>query len=92
MNGSKASLEKEDHRRDADFNKALHGSSAQAGGGISAMFAKNRDAKKLAVDEYFKHFDQKTAADETAADREVSCFAVVSCLAFQSLSLIPETG
>lgn len=35
------------------------------------MFSKDKDAKKLAVDEYFKHFDNKTAAAETAEDREV---------------------
>jgi sterol 24-C-methyltransferase len=47
-------LEKEDKERDAQFNKALHGKSAQARGGISAMRNKNKDAQQLAVDEYFK--------------------------------------
>jgi sterol 24-C-methyltransferase len=64
-------LEREDHQRDADFNKALHGKTSQASGGIAAMFSKDKDAKKLAVDEYFKHFDNKKAENETAADREV---------------------
>lgn len=64
-------LEREDHQRDADFNRALHGKSADARGGFAAMFTKDRDAKKLAVDEYFKHFDHKTAQEETDADREV---------------------
>ncbi len=66
-----APLEAENHQRDADFNRALHGKSSQAAGGVAAMFAKNKDAKKAAVDEYFKHFDRKTAAEETSADREV---------------------
>ncbi|KAL1873428.1 hypothetical protein VTK73DRAFT_1019 [Phialemonium thermophilum] len=65
-----AALEPEDHQRDAAFNKALHGKSAQAPGGISAMLKKDKEAKRLAVEEYFKHFDRKTAAEETAADRE----------------------
>lgn len=69
---SSKSLEHEDHQRDAAFNKALHGKSAEAAGGIKAMFAKDKEAKQLAVDEYFKHFDNKTAAEETEADREVS--------------------
>ncbi|KAM7201938.1 sterol 24-C-methyltransferase erg-4 [Naviculisporaceae sp. PSN 640] len=63
-------LEKEDHQRDAEFNKAMHGKSALAPGGFSAMLAKDKEAKKVAVDEYFKHFDGKTAATETDAERE----------------------
>lgn len=62
-------LEKEDHARDAAFNKAMHGKSAQASGGIAAMFSKGRDAKQAAVDEYFKHWDNKAAKDETDEDR-----------------------
>ena len=65
-------LEKEDHKRDADFNKALHGKSDQAKGGLTALLAKDNSAKKVAVDEYFKHFDNKTGATETQADRDVS--------------------
>jgi sterol 24-C-methyltransferase len=63
-------LEKEDHRRDADFAKAMHGKSAQASGGIAAMFSKDKSAKQLALDEYFKHFDNKSVADETKEERE----------------------
>ena len=62
---TKNNLEREDHSRDTAFNKAMHGKSAQARGGIAAMFAKGGDAKKAAVDEYFKHWDNKPAADET---------------------------
>jgi sterol 24-C-methyltransferase len=73
-------LEKEDHRRDADFNKAMHGKSAKANGGIAAMFSKNKDAKQLAVEEYFKHFDNKAAGDETQEDREVRPASFASCI------------
>ncbi|UKZ47834.1 Delta(24)-sterol C-methyltransferase [Trichoderma virens] len=62
-------LEKEDKARDAAFNKALHGNSAKAKGGIAAMFSKGTDAKKAAVDEYFKHWDNKPAENETAEER-----------------------
>lgn len=65
-------LENEDHSRDAAFNKALHKGSSAATGGFSAMLKKDKAAQKAAVDEYFKHWDNKTANDETAADREVS--------------------
>ncbi|KAG7291940.1 C-24(28) sterol reductase [Staphylotrichum longicolle] len=67
---TKAALEKEDHARDAAFMKALHGKSTEAAGGFAAMLSKDKDAKKLAVDEYFKHFDNKRAETETDADRE----------------------
>jgi sterol 24-C-methyltransferase len=66
---SPVTLEKEDHSRDAQFNKALHGKSAEAKGGISSMLSKDRAAQKAAVDEYFQHWDQKPAAEETEETR-----------------------
>lgn len=68
---SRVQLEKEDHQRDAEFGKALHGKSVEATGGFAAMLSKDKEAKKVAVDQYFKHFDNKTAEAETAEDREV---------------------
>ncbi|KAK3362576.1 sterol 24-C-methyltransferase [Lasiosphaeria hispida] len=70
MVGKHVGLEKEDHQRDANFNKALHGKSAEATGGFAALLGKDTDAKKIAVEEYFKHFDRKTAETETEADRK----------------------
>lgn len=64
-------LEQENHARDADFNKAMHKDSSAATGGFSAMMKKDKVAQKAAVDEYFKHWDNKAAADETKEDREV---------------------
>jgi sterol 24-C-methyltransferase len=58
-------LEREDHSRDADFNRALHGKSAQSKGGFAAMRGKDAAAQKAAVDEYFKHWDNKDAETET---------------------------
>ncbi|KAK8914869.1 Sterol 24-C-methyltransferase [Metarhizium anisopliae] len=69
MVANSSSLEREDHSRDAAFNKAMHGKSAQARGGIAAMFSKGGEAKKAAVDEYFKHWDNKPAENETAEER-----------------------
>lgn len=68
----KAELERQDRQRDAAFNTAMHGNSAEAVGGIRAMFSKGNDAKKAAVDEYFKHWDHQAAKDETEETREVS--------------------
>ncbi|KAF2176945.1 putative sterol 24-c-methyltransferase [Zopfia rhizophila CBS 207.26] len=45
-------LEKEDHKQDAAFNQAMHGKDSSG-------------AQKLAVDEYSKYWDNKTAAKET---------------------------
>ena len=64
-------LETEDHARDADFNRALHGKSAQEKAGLLAMIGgKDPAAQKAAIDEYFKHWDNKEAADETPEIRE----------------------
>ncbi|KAI9704494.1 MAG: Delta(24)-sterol C-methyltransferase [Bogoriella megaspora] len=63
-------LETEDHKRDAAFNKAMHGKSAQERAGLLSMMQKDADAQKAAVNEYFKHWDNKAAADETPETRE----------------------
>ncbi|RKF74081.1 Sterol 24-C-methyltransferase [Golovinomyces cichoracearum] len=63
-------LEAEDHSRDADFNRAMHKDSSDSVGGFRAMLKKDSKAQKAAVDEYFKHWDNKAAKDETEADRE----------------------
>lgn len=65
-----ATLEQEDVARDAAFNKVLHGQSAKANGGLAAMRGKDATAQKAAIDEYFKHWDNK-ATDDTNAIREV---------------------
>ncbi|KAI1658750.1 S-adenosyl-L-methionine-dependent methyltransferase [Daldinia decipiens] len=72
MAPSKIELEKQDRARDAAFNKAMHGETAQATGGFRAMIGKGgkgTDAQRAAVDEYFKHWDNKDAKDETEEDR-----------------------
>ncbi|KAA8615476.1 sterol 24-C-methyltransferase Delta 24 -sterol C-methyltransferase [Pyrenophora tritici-repentis] len=67
---SPVALEQEDHTRDAEFNKAMHGKSAKARGGMTAMLQKDKAAQQAAVDEYFKHWDNKAAADETEETRK----------------------
>lgn len=64
-----ARLENEDHARDAAFNKAMHGKSAASEGGFRAILGKNTESQKAAVDEYFKHWDNKEAAVETEETR-----------------------
>ena len=64
-------LENEDHGRDAAFNKVLHGKSAEERGGIRSMLKKDPAAQKAAIEEYFKHWDNKAASTETEEIREV---------------------
>lgn len=64
-------LQEEDHSKDAAFSKAMHQDSTSAVG-LKAMMRKDAAAQKAAIDEYFKHWDDKKADDETAEVREVS--------------------
>ena len=64
-------LESEDHSRDAAFNKAMHGKSVDSKG-FRSMLNKDHDAHKAATEEYFKHWDNKSAGNETVEVREVS--------------------
>ena len=63
-------LEAEDHARDAAFNKALHGKSAESKAGFRSMLSKDREAQQAASQEYFKHWDNKAANAETEETRE----------------------
>ncbi|KAF2191397.1 hypothetical protein K469DRAFT_720406 [Zopfia rhizophila CBS 207.26] len=67
---SPVALEQEDHARDAAFNKAMHGKSSEATGGMRAMLKKDKAAQQAAVEEYFKHWDNKAAAEETKETRK----------------------
>lgn len=87
-----SALEREDHNRDAEFNKAMHGNSAKARGGIAAMFSKGRDAKQAAVDEYFKHWDNKPAENETEDERAVCVPLQPSPLDSKSDNCTPKRG
>ncbi|KAK1991277.1 hypothetical protein LX36DRAFT_685565 [Colletotrichum falcatum] len=55
--------------RDATFDKVLHGDTAKTAG-MSAMLKKDHDAQKAATDEYFRHWDNKSAQKETKEDRD----------------------
>ncbi|OAR05907.1 hypothetical protein LLEC1_07021 [Akanthomyces lecanii] len=59
-----------DDARNSAFDKALHGESGKGQGGIRAMMSKDKTAQAAAVDEYFQHWDNKTAEDETSAVRQ----------------------
>ena len=66
-------LETENHIRDAEFHKAMHGKSAETKG-FRSMLNKDHEAHRLASEEYFKHWDNKHAVTETAEIREARHF------------------
>lgn len=61
--------EKEDKSRDAAFSKVMHGQAKQRGG-LASMLGKDAASKKEALDEYFKHWDNKSAEVETEETRK----------------------
>lgn len=58
--------------RNMTFENIMHKKTATIHEGFSAMLKKDKEAQQAAVSEYFQHWDNKEAKDETAADREVS--------------------
>ncbi|KAH9429474.1 Delta(24)-sterol C-methyltransferase [Pyricularia oryzae] len=67
------SLSSETHvarRSDMTFEKVLHKGSSANTGGIGSMLGKDREASKAAINEYFQHWDGKTAKNETSEVRE----------------------
>lgn len=70
MARTQAQLEKEDKERDLAFKQALHGKDATKKDGFMAMIGKDHEAQKLAVDSYFKHWDNKTSTEETEETRK----------------------
>lgn len=50
----------------------MHGKSAEERAGFLSMIKKDPKAQKAAVDEYFKHWDNKSANTETQETRDVS--------------------
>lgn len=72
MAPSATTLEPQDWERDAAFKQALHGKTAEERNSFMAMLKKDPKAQKAAVDEYFKHWDNKDSKDETPEIREVS--------------------
>ncbi|KAK3050235.1 Delta(24)-sterol C-methyltransferase [Extremus antarcticus] len=63
-------LEKQDRDRDAAFKTALHGTTGTDTNSFRAMLGKSHSAQSEAVSEYFKHWDNKSAAVETDETRE----------------------
>lgn len=73
-------LQPENHEQDKAFGQAMHQKSSTKRGGFSAWMNKDHAAQKVAVDEYFKHWDNKTAEDETEEVRAVCGAAIAKLL------------
>jgi len=63
-------LEQEDHQRDAQFSKAMHGN-VNANGGFMSMLGKDKKAATAAADEYFKHWTHDGSRIETEQEKNV---------------------
>ncbi|KAH6608603.1 SAM-dependent methyltransferase [Trichoderma cornu-damae] len=59
-----------DQARDVAFDELLHKNSSASQGGLRAMMNKDNEAHKAAVVEYFQHWDDRKAEDETDAVRQ----------------------
>lgn len=59
-----------DQARNNKFDEILHKGSSKSQGGLSAMINKDNEAHKAAVVQYFQHWDDKKAEDETEAVRQ----------------------
>ena len=58
--------------RNMTFENIMHKKTAETHEGFSAMLNKDKEAQQAAVNEYFQHWDNKEAKNETDADRAVS--------------------
>lgn len=56
-------------KADADFAKAMHGTSTDKSG-FTAVLNKNKDAHNAAVEGYFKHWDNRNSETQTDEDQE----------------------
>jgi len=65
-----STLEKENHARDADYMRALHGRSSESRPGFMSLLTKGAQAQALSVGEYFKHWDNKPSETETEETRK----------------------
>lgn len=70
VNSTSQALLPADQARNMAFDKVLHKNSSASQGGLWAMLNKDNEAHKAAVVEYFQHWDDKKAEDETEAVRQ----------------------
>ncbi|KAK8053732.1 Sterol methyltransferase [Apiospora saccharicola] len=59
-----------DVARMSAFDNAMHRDSNKSQGGLRGMMNKNSAAQKIAVEQYFQHWDDKKAEDETEEVRQ----------------------
>ncbi|KAK9447884.1 S-adenosyl-L-methionine-dependent methyltransferase [Limtongia smithiae] len=62
--------QKQDRVQDKEFKEAMHGKDSTGKTGFLSAISKNESAQKVAVDEYFKHWDNKTPGLETEQDKK----------------------
>ncbi|KAJ5752791.1 Sterol 24-C-methyltransferase [Penicillium odoratum] len=75
-------------RLDAKFSEILHGNSSEARGGLVAMCKKDFKAQKIAVEDYFKHWDNTTS--EETEDARLARRAEYASLTQQYYNLVTD--
>ncbi|EMR71945.1 putative sterol 24-c-methyltransferase protein [Eutypa lata UCREL1] len=68
--GTSRELITAENAKNSAFDHALHRTSTKAQGGLRAMMNKDSAGRNVAMGEYFQHWDNKKAEDETEAIRE----------------------
>lgn len=67
---STQALLRADEARNSAFDKVLHGCASESKRGVRAMMGKDNAAHAAAMQEYFQHWDNKDAKDETEDVRQ----------------------
>lgn len=57
--------------KDMTFEQIMHKKTAEGKVGFTAMLGKDKEAQKAASADYFRHWDNKAAKDETKETRDV---------------------
>lgn len=70
------------------FENIMHKKTAHMDEGFSAMLKKDKEAQRAAVAEYFQHWDNKEAKNETQEDREVRIQATLGICIYYSLKKV----
>lgn len=74
---SNLNLHQQNHKRDAELSRAVHGDSHQREGGIASLLGKRTNDNAKVADDYFKHFDGKVATEEERLVRTSPIIAMI---------------
>lgn len=76
--------------REATFEKILHKNTGTRNVGMAAMLKKDHEAQQAASNDYFRHWDNKTAQVETEEIRAVSSRSHESLASLPDANTVPS--